>query len=194
MSIPGGGVRLMAEPQASRRRRTCRIQSSTPRSARRTPTPPARSSRSCSGGRSPRRAASRGTRSSTPAPRTGRRRDQPAPGSRRRGAVLRQRRRRPATLEKAEQLGGKVTQPAQEVPGVTLRGADGRPRPQGRHRRELAEDGGGRAGLRGLLPLPLLLAQLHPPDLARSASSAGRRRTRSRAGRRRPSGARGRSA
>ena len=26
----------------------------------------------------------------------------------------------PATLEKAEQLGGKVTQPAQEVPGVTF--------------------------------------------------------------------------
>ena len=25
-----------------------------------------------------------------------------------------------ATLEKAEQLGGKVTQPAQEVPGVTF--------------------------------------------------------------------------
>ena len=43
----------------------------------------------------------------------------------------------PATLEKAEQLGGKVTPARPGGAGRDVRGADGRPGLQGRHRRQL---------------------------------------------------------
>ena len=85
-----------------------------------TPTQPARSSASCSAGRTPTarfpatRSSTRGSRARFPTA------IGPLQGGERFGAVLRRVDDVEATLERAEELGGTTIQPAQSVPGVSF--------------------------------------------------------------------------